>query len=140
MKYKILNLGLVVTSLVGHLEWGGGNRMFLFQAEADVFSRLFTDFGSVVHPLVLMPMIGQALLVFSLFQKSPNKALTLIGVLGIGSLLVVMLGIGVIVSDLKMVLSTLPFLLLSWVTLQQYFMNKSLQENKGEYYANKNKI
>lgn len=131
MKYKMLNLGLIVTSLAGYLEWGGGNRMFLFQAEAEVFSRLFTDFGSVVHPLVLMPMIGQALLVFTLFQKSPNKALTLIGMLGVGSLLIVMLGIGMIISDLKMIISTLPFFLLCWVTIQQHFMNKVLQENKG---------
>lgn len=32
MKRKILNGLAVLTSLVGYLEWGGGNSSFLFQA------------------------------------------------------------------------------------------------------------
>ena len=43
MKHKILNLALILTSLIGYLEWGGGNSMYLFQGELDIVRRLFTD-------------------------------------------------------------------------------------------------
>lgn len=73
MKSKILNLGLILTSLAGYMEWGGGNRMSLFQAEAEIFSKIFTDFSSVAHPLVLLPLIGQIFLIFTLFQKKNRQ-------------------------------------------------------------------
>jgi hypothetical protein len=48
MKRKPFNLGLLLTSLIGYLDWGGNNSTFLFQAEADVLSKLFTEPGSVI--------------------------------------------------------------------------------------------
>jgi hypothetical protein len=36
MKQKLLNLGLIITSLFGHLEWGKDHKMFLFQMEAEI--------------------------------------------------------------------------------------------------------
>ncbi len=32
MKSKILNFFLIITSLLGYLEWGGNSHSFLFQA------------------------------------------------------------------------------------------------------------
>ena len=36
MKPKILNALLIVTSLLGYLEWSGDSHTFLFQAEAEI--------------------------------------------------------------------------------------------------------
>ena len=58
MKSKILNLLLIVTSLFGYLEWGGNNSILLFQAEADIISKLFTDPTSVIHPFILSSWRG----------------------------------------------------------------------------------
>lgn len=118
MKIKWLNIGLILTSLLGYLEWGGGNSIFLVQAEWEIVLKLFTDPMSVIHPFVLLPLIGQLLLVLTLFQNRPGKRLTYWGMAGIGILLVLMFFIGLIGINLKVVLSTLPFLLLSIYTLK----------------------
>jgi hypothetical protein len=76
MKGKILNLLVILTSLIGFLQWGKGNSMFLFQAEAEVLSKLFVSPMDVIHPLIILPLLGQILLFFTLFQKEPNKFLT----------------------------------------------------------------
>lgn len=69
MKSKLLNFLLIVTSLLGYLEWGGDNHIFLFKAEAEILSKLFTDPLSVLHPFTLLPLAGQIILLITLFQK-----------------------------------------------------------------------
>ena len=117
MKSKILNLLLIITSLFGYLEWGGGNHSFLYEAEAEFLSKLFASPGSVFHPLTILPFVGQLLLLVSLFQKEPCKVLSYIGMAGTGILLVFMFVVGLLSLNFKIVLSTLPFLIvliLAW--------------------------
>jgi len=78
MKRKAYNLGLLLTSLIGYLEWGGNNNTFLFQAEGEILSKLFTDPGSVVHPFTLLPMTGQLILIVTLFLKEPTKIIVVL--------------------------------------------------------------
>lgn len=118
MKGKILNLGLILASLAGYLEWGGDNRVFLLQAEVETLPKLFTDLASVAHPLILFPLAGQLILIITLFQKSPNKALTFLGLAGIGSLLTCVLVIGIMVPNFWTILSTLPFFLIGGLTIR----------------------
>lgn len=73
MKPKILNALLIVTSLLGYLEWSGDSYTFLFQAEAEILHKLFTNPSSVVHPFILLPLIGQILLLITLFQNHQVK-------------------------------------------------------------------
>jgi hypothetical protein len=110
MKTKVLNGLLILTSLLGYLEWAGNNHLFLFQAEADILTKSITDPKSVLHPFVLLPIIGQILLLISLFQKTPHKALTFIGIGTLGILLAFMFFIGVISLNFKIFFSTIPFL------------------------------
>ena len=119
-KGKVLNLILIVTSFVGYLEWGGGNHLFLIQAEIEVLSKLITDPGSVLHPLTLLPLAGQAVLVFTLFQSVPSRLLTFIGIAGIGLLMVVMLLAGAMGANVKVILSTAPFLVTSVLTVMHH--------------------
>jgi hypothetical protein len=107
---KIINSLLLLTSLVGYLEWGRDNKTFLFQAEAEVISKLFTDPLSAFHPLVLLPLAGQLALLITIFQKLPSRMLTIFGIAGIGILFVVILLAGVMGMNWKVVASTLPFL------------------------------
>lgn len=80
MKSRLLNLGLLLSSLVGYLEWGTDQKMFLIQGEFYVISKLFTDPTSVLYPLTLLPLAGQLILLYTLIQKQPNKIVTLIGI------------------------------------------------------------
>jgi hypothetical protein len=119
-KVKVLNLALVLTSLLGYLEWGNDNSSFLFQAEADVLSKMFTSPGSVVHPFTMLPLIGQLLLLITLFQKSPGKYLSFIGMACVGLLIGFMLVAGLLTLNFKIVLSTAPFFVAAAMLVQHF--------------------
>ena len=110
MKSKFLNGALLITSLLGYLEWGGGNASFLFQAEADIVRKSFNDPTSAFHPFVLIPMAGQLILFVTLFQKQPGRLLTSAGMGCIAMLLLFMFVIGLISLNYRILLSTVPFL------------------------------
>lgn len=117
MKSKILNFLLIFFSLFGYLEWSGNQHIFLFEAEIEIFSKLFTSPNSVLHPFIILPIIAQFLLLITLFQKTPSKKLTIISVFGLGILLVFMLFIGIISLNYKIAFSTIPFIVVSIVTM-----------------------
>lgn len=110
MKAKILNLLLIITSLFGYLEWGGSNSSFLFQSEYEVLTKIFTEPKTVVHPFTIIPLIGQVLLLITLFRKEPSKILTYTGITCLGLLLGFMFFIGITSLNFKILTSTLPFL------------------------------
>ena len=117
--------GLVVlTSLVGYLEWGKGNHQFLAQAEFEVVTKLLTNPISVWHPFTLFPMIGQFLLVATLFQPTPSRLLTVIGIVCLGVLLGFMFVIGLLGLHFKIMISTLPFVALSILALRLHHRNR----------------
>lgn len=118
MKTKILNLLLILTSLLGYLEWGGGNHIFLFKAESEIILKLFTSPSEVLHPFIILPLAGQILLLVTLFQKAPAKTLTYISIIGLGLLLGFMFIIGLMSLNTKVLFSTIPFLTVSiWAVL-----------------------
>lgn len=91
--------------------------MFLLQGELEIFRKLFTDPISALHPFVLIPLLGQILLLLTLFQKQPGRLLTWIGMAGIGLLLGFMFVIGAIGMHITVALSTIPFLVAAVWTL-----------------------
>lgn len=124
MKAKIYNFLLLVTSLFGYLRWGGGNSIFLFQAEADILKKLFTGSTDVVHPFTVLPLTGQLLLLITLFQPQPSKVLTYISIGALGLLLGFMFVIGLLVRDVKVLASVVPFLVVAVWTVRYYRNNK----------------
>ncbi|MBX7052314.1 MAG: hypothetical protein K1X54_09790 [Flavobacteriales bacterium] len=119
MKTKVLNFLTILTSLLGYLEWGGGeSHSFLFQAEAEVFSKLFSNPTSVLHPFILIPLGGQLMLLLTLFMKPYTKFLTYAGIISIAVLLLLILLIGLMSMNFWMVLSTLPFFIVSTLSFR----------------------
>ncbi|MBN8662977.1 MAG: hypothetical protein J0L83_00265 [Chitinophagales bacterium] len=112
MRHKILNISVVLTSLLGYLQWGGGNTMFLFQAEGEVLLKLFTKPAEVFHPLTILPMLGQLMLLITVFQEKPSKILTWSGIIALSSLLALMLVIGFMDMNPSIIVSVLPFFVL----------------------------
>lgn len=105
---RALNLAMLVTSLFGYLQWGT-NKMFLFEMEAEIISKMFVNPMDVVHPFTILPLLGQVFLLITLFQKYPGRYLTIGGVLCIGLLLGFMFIIGLISMSVKIALASLPF-------------------------------
>ena len=120
MKSKIYNFLLILSSLIGYLEWGKTNHSFLYQVEIEMLSKLMTDPRSIIHPLTILPLIGQILLLATLFQKKPNKTWTYIGIGCIGLLLILMFLIGLISLNYKITLSTIPFIVITILAIKQY--------------------
>jgi hypothetical protein len=120
MKTKVLNVFLIITSLLGYLEWGGGNHIFLFTGEVEIIYKLFTNPVSVIHPFILLPIIGQIVLFFTLFQKTPSRALTYISMAGLGLLLGFMFLIGIFSMNYKIFISTIPFLIVVVLTIRHF--------------------
>lgn len=120
MKSKILNSLLIITSLLGYLEWGGNSHLFLFQAESEILSKLFTDPVSTFHPFTILPLIGQTILIVTLFQKTPSKILTYISIACLGILLGFMFVIGLMSLNYKIIISTIPFIVVSVFAIRQY--------------------
>ena len=115
---KILNLMVVTASLLGYLQWGKGDHMFLFQAETEILMKLFTNPGSVIHPFILLPLAGQLMLLFTLFQQQPSKELTLLAIAALGSLLLLIFFIGIISVNWKIIFSIIPFLIVGIQTIR----------------------
>lgn len=119
MHAKILNTLLVLSSLIGYLEWSGNNHLFIVEAEREIILKLFTDTNSVIHPLIIIPIGGQILLVLTLFQKKANKIMTYLSIAMLGCLLYFMLFIGLMSFNYKIIISTLPFLFISIAIVRQ---------------------
>ncbi|MCB0620206.1 MAG: hypothetical protein KDC43_23950 [Saprospiraceae bacterium] len=126
MKTKLLNAGLILSSLFAYLEWGQTNSMFLIQGEIEVISKLFSDPTSVLHPFTLIPLFGQVLLLVTLFQKQPSKVLSLLGLGCIAILLLLIFAIGLMVLHVKIIASTLPFLIVGYLTLRHHLKKAPL--------------
>lgn len=118
MKSKILNALLLFSSLFGFLGDGHNKRIFLFQIEAEVFSKLPHDPLAVLHPFILLPFIGQVLLIITLIKKNPSKLLTYTGIVGIGILMALVLLVGCLGKNLMIVSSIIPFIVISYFSIR----------------------
>ena len=140
MKGKILNFLLIFTSLFGYLEWGNNNSSFLFQMEYLILTQIFTDIKSVIHPFILLPLFGQLLILITLFQKRPGKVLIFVGIACLGLLLGLMFFIGILGMNLKIIASTLPFILTAiftiWSAKRQKIDNNTLPLTKSNWSRN----
>lgn len=114
---RLLALALVLTSLIGYLAWGNNQQVFLYQLEWDVILKLVNEPSSVLHPLVVLPLLGQLLLLITLFKKSPGKILLLTGMGFIGILFLMMLLVGILSSNAKIIFFALPYLMVALITV-----------------------
>lgn len=109
MSKKQLNILLFISSFFGYLEWGKNNHSFLFEAEWDVLAKLFSNPLALVHPFILLPLLGQILIFITLFQSTPTKKLTYSGIACMSILFGMMTIVGLLSLKWTILLSTLPF-------------------------------
>lgn len=107
---KIIHAALFFSFFLCYLEWGTDQSGFIFQLEYNFFSGGKDVMNSFSHPLVLLPFLGQLLLLFTAVQKRPNKRLGLIGLLCILPLVLMIILAGALSLNYKMVASTIPFI------------------------------
>jgi hypothetical protein len=118
MNNKIKILFLIISSLFVYLSWGKESAAFLFQMEYEIISKLFTNPLSALHPFTIIPLLGQILLLISLFQKTPNSVLLKIGIGCLLFLIGFVLIVGLLSRRISIIVSTLPFITVALVTLK----------------------
>lgn len=115
-KQRMLNGALLISSLVGYLQWGDGQHAFLIQSEWEVLSKLLYDPMSAIHPFTIAPLVGQVVLLVTLFQKKPERLMTFVGMGSLAALLLFILFVGVWAGNIRMILSVIPFVFISgWI-------------------------
>lgn len=119
---KLLNTSLLLTSLLGYMEWGGDNCSFIFQVEYELFSSIKDKGMSLLHPFIVIPLVGQVILFITIVQKQPNRALSIIGLVCLSVIMLFLHFVGVISSNMNVVLSTIPFLITGILFI--WFYNK----------------
>lgn len=108
---RIYQVCLILFSLIGYLEWGGGQKSFIVEVEIDILTKLFTDIKSILHPFVILPFIGQLILITTFIIKSSKVKLIHAGAISIGILYLFIFFIGCITLNFKILVSALPFLI-----------------------------
>lgn len=117
-KLKTINATLLTTSFLGYLEWEQNNHAFLGEAELQVIRQAVTTPSEILHPFIIIPLLGQVLLFYSLFKKQPGAGLSLIGMSCIGILMAFVFFIGIISRHWYTLISTLPFLFFAFLQLR----------------------
>lgn len=120
MKIKLLITALFFTSLIGYLEWGKNNSIFLIEAEWQIIKKIYKHPQAIMHPMILFPMLGQLLLIIALFK--PLKKIILLAISCIALLFVFMFIIAVVSINIKILLAVLPFLIFAIYTI--YYLRK----------------
>jgi hypothetical protein len=115
---------LLLTSLFGYLEWGGGNSQFLFQMEAEVLKKLWTNPKEALHPFTVLPLIGQILLLVALFQKKPRPGMVFTAAMCIGLLLAFVLAIGLMSKNWKVIACSVPFFAVAILAVVDFRRNR----------------
>lgn len=108
-KIRIFAAGLLLTSGLSWLEWGAHSQC-LFAMEFYLLTGGAGD-GTFLHPAVVLPLLGQALLFVAVFV--PRRWLLLTGIAPLFLLLLLVFLPGVLAGNVRMALSPLPFFVLA---------------------------
>jgi hypothetical protein len=126
---KRLNLLLILSSLIGYLEWAGGNHGFLIQME---YGLLFGDqqhAENFAHPIIMLPLAGQFILIYTLFQKTPSRFLSIVGLACLSVLMLLLTFIAIADTNWRIGISVLPFLIIGALVIRAHW-KKPVVENK----------
>lgn len=106
---RLANIGLLVTSLLGYTEWGNGRSAFLYEIEYELLFRQHPLLESLMHPLVLGSLSGQLLILYCTIKNNSSIKLNLTGMVLLSLIILLVLLVGILSSNLKIILSVLPF-------------------------------
>jgi hypothetical protein len=112
---KLSNIALFIAFLFVYLDWGHDGAEFIWQLESSIL--IGSDHNAVllINPFFILALIGQVLLIISTIKSKPSRRVTTYGVVFLSAIVVPVLIIGLLVSKVKITLSTLPFLLLATI-------------------------
>lgn len=113
LQSRIISLFIILSSLFPYLSWGkGSNNAFLFEIEWQILSQINTDAAALLHPMVLIPITGQlVILIFGVIY--PKIPMVYLGILCLFMLIGFVMFIGFFSQNFQIILSCIPFHLTS---------------------------
>jgi drug/metabolite transporter (DMT)-like permease len=126
---KLLHLGLLISFQFGYLTWGTTRELFIFQGEYDILKKAVSSPANFIHPLILIPLCGQILLLITLFQTHPSRRLGLLGLSCMSLLILLLFFIGISLPNYTMIAYSLPFLLMAFFTVKSHWKQKNADGN-----------
>ncbi len=109
---RFINLGLLITFLFCYLEWPPNNSTFILQGEYEIFTNTKNWVSNFTHPLILLGLIAQLILIYAVINPKINAKLNHLGVLVLTPIVLLFFVVGLLSSNIKIMGSTLPFLAL----------------------------
>jgi hypothetical protein len=135
---RLLNIALLITFLFVYLDWFHDGAGFIWQVESSMFSELHFHIGllaNAVFLLFILTFIGQALLIVGAIKAHYSKRVTICAVILLNPIVVLVLIMGLLIPDIKIALSTAPFLILVAIFIikgRNMRITKEDQENSIE--------
>ncbi len=109
---RLLNLGLLIAFQFCYLEWPN-HSMYVFEAEKEIFTKTENWISNFTHPIILLGLATQMILLFGALLPKINRKLNTLAVLLLGFLVLFFAIVGILSSNFKIIFSTLPFLVLA---------------------------
>lgn len=109
---QFINLGLLITFLFCYLEWPPNNSAFIFQGEYEIFTNTKNLVSNFTHPLILLGLIAQLILIYAFINPKVSTKLNHLGVIILTPIVLLFFVVGLLSFNFKIMGSTLPFLAL----------------------------
>ncbi len=107
---KLAIFCLFASFLFCYLEWADQSA-FVYEVAYLLLFEKSEKASAFSHPLVLFPFFGQLLVLISLFLPHPKRWMVMTGMVMMGLLVLMLVLVGVLGKNWKIMLATVPFLL-----------------------------
>jgi len=108
------------------MEWPGNNHGFLILMQYEIIFGKYFDLKNFIHPVILLPLIGEILLIITLFQKKISKVLLFTGMACLSVIMIIIFVVGIASLNIKIFASSIPFFIISFIILK---MNVKFKRN-----------
>lgn len=119
-KTRALPIALLASFLLGYMEWGTDQKMFVFQVIQEIYIKAISNPYDVLHPFIIIPFLGFTGLLYTLFQKKPSRLLTFFSVGCMALIILFLFAIGIITANIKMMVFNFPFIVFLVITFKLY--------------------
>lgn len=127
----ILGVAVIISFSICYMEWGGGNKAFLAEAEYDLLFKQKDIVQSLLHPLILSGLTGQLMVLYNAFLLFNRWWPLVTGSIILSAVPAMILLSGVLSMNSKMILSVMPFVIFNIINLR--YNKKQLETGQRDF-------
>lgn len=122
---RLAALSLFLSFFVCYMEWPPDNSAFVGEMAYQILFQRDDHTDTLLHPMILLPFLGLLLVLYAALRKEPDKRVIFTAMALMGVLVLLLLAIGIMGGNAKIVLSTLPFIGASVWCFRVFKQNKT---------------